>query len=88
MKVDSQRKVMELTRTNLMVLLAKLDGHPKNSACTIGGHPDADCWFVKAVEDEEHYIDRPRGEMHPATEAVVRGLHQPLSEEITDALPD
>lgn len=68
MRVCEAAKVIELTRTNLRVLLAKLDGSPPNSACTIGNAG----WWVRAVEDGEHYADRPRGEMHPATEAVIR----------------
>lgn len=63
-------RFLELSRTNLRTLLVKLDGHPPGSACTIGGHADADGWWVKAVEDAEHYADRPRGEMHPDTEAT------------------
>jgi len=60
--------VIELSRRNLTVLLAKLDSnkeHPGSSACTIGA-PDRPLW-VKAVEDEEHYSDRPPGGM------LVRG---------------
>lgn len=71
MRADPTNKVMELTRTNLRVLLSKLDGNPPNSACTIGGHPDADGWYVRAVEDEVHYADRPRGLMHDATEQAL-----------------
>jgi hypothetical protein len=68
-----------LSRRNLLTLLAKLDGHPVNSACTIGGGDDALGYFVRAEEDEVHYAERevpagmPKwGPMHPATEAVLR----------------
>jgi hypothetical protein len=71
MKIDSENRTLELTRTNLRTLLAKLDGNPPDSCCTIGGHPAAEFWYVKAVEDEEHYSDRPRGEMHPDTERAL-----------------
>ena len=60
---------VELTRRNLNALLAKLDGNPPNSACTILA-PEGN-FFVKAVEDAEHYSERTAGEMHPATEAVL-----------------
>lgn len=68
MKTLANERVIELTRTNLLSLLTKLDGHPANSACTIGGHEG---WYIRAVEDAEHYADRPRGAMHPDTEAVL-----------------
>lgn len=67
MKVDVENKTIELTRTNLRALLAKLDGHPVNSLCTL--HKTG--WYVRAVEDAAHYTDRPRGEMHPGTETVL-----------------
>lgn len=47
-----------LSRRNLLTLLAKLDGHPPNSACTIGGGTDAPGLFVKAEEDDVHYASR------------------------------
>jgi len=67
-----------LSRRNLLSLLAKLDGHPPDSACIIGGGTDALGFFVKAEEDDVHYADRgyPKwGEMHPDTEeAMKRGV--------------
>lgn len=69
MKVLQDDQTIELSRSNLLSLLAKLDGHPAGSACTIGGHEG---WYVRAVEDSEHYSDRPRGEMHPETEARLQ----------------
>ena len=60
---------VELTRRNLRVLLAKLDGHPPGSECTI---VDPGNWVaVKAVEDEEHYMNRVPGAMHDETEDVL-----------------
>jgi hypothetical protein len=58
---------VELTRRNLKSLLAKLDGFPADSACTIylEGAPTL---IVTAVEDEVHYSDRPAGPMIDATE--------------------
>jgi hypothetical protein len=51
---------VELTRRNLETLLAKLDGTPPNSACTIaqGG------FYVKAVENEVHYANRKPGPIY------------------------
>lgn len=72
MKVDVSSRTVELTRTNLLSLLAKLDGHPPNSACTITKAIAGSCvWAVKAVEDDEHYGDRPRGLMVAETEAAL-----------------
>jgi hypothetical protein len=51
--------VLELTRRNLEGLLAKLDD--PDSARTLMD-PDFKI-YVKAVEDEEHYADRPEGLM-------------------------
>ena len=49
--------VLELTRKNLETLLAKLD-RPGSSRMLINGDYDI---AVRAVEDEEHYADRPAG---------------------------
>lgn len=74
-----------LSRRNLQTLLAKLDGHPTDSACTIQGGTDAWGLFVKAEEDEVHYKHREEwrqsgklpdsstvwGRMHPETEEAI-----------------
>lgn len=60
---------VELTRRNLNTLLAKLNGNPPDSACTILA--PGTTFFVKAVEDSEHYTDRSPGIMHPDTERVL-----------------
>ena len=67
-----------LSRRNLTSLLAKLDGHPPDSACTIGGGDDAPGLFVKAEEDDVHYASRvvpvgtaKYGPMHPSTETAA-----------------
>lgn len=58
-----------LSRRNVESLLAKLNGHPVNSACTIG----RDGAWVRVEEDDVHYADREApGRMHPATETVLR----------------
>ena len=56
---------IELTRRNLKALLAKLDGNPPNSACTLVDRTNAA--YVKAVEDVEHYADRAPGALHEDT---------------------
>lgn len=53
-----------LSRRNLRVLLAKLDGFPTGSACAIY----KDGFYVRAEEDAAHYGDRLPGEMVPETE--------------------
>lgn len=59
---------VELTRRNLNALLAKLDGHPPDSACTI----EKDGVFVKAVHDFAHYGGGVApGAMHPDTERAL-----------------
>jgi hypothetical protein len=50
---------VELTRRNLETLLAKLDD--SDSVCTLVG-PTRD-FMVRAVENDEHYSDRPAGAM-------------------------
>jgi hypothetical protein len=62
---------LELTRRNLRSLLAKLDGNPPDSACTLIS-PDYRI-VVKAVEDAAHYAERQPGRMHEATEAAIHG---------------
>ena len=73
-KVISEDHTIELTRRNLLSLLAKLDGNPRDSACMIGS-PNRDheghVWWVKAVENDKHYSDRSPGRMHDATEAAL-----------------
>lgn len=66
---DLHAITIELSRRNLESLLAKLNGNPPNSACTIGG--ESGIW-IRAVENEEHYADRPAGPMHPDTERAVQ----------------
>jgi hypothetical protein len=65
-----------LSRRNLLSLLAKLDGHPPDSVCTIVG-PEDD-FAVTAEEDIAHYTNPARGAavgiagaMHPDTEETL-----------------
>ena len=64
MKVLHAEHVFELTERNLRTLLAKLGGHPPNSACTIF----KDGWSVRAVPDTEHYVGRTAGRVDVDTE--------------------
>ena len=70
MKVFEEYRTIELTRRNLLTLLAKLDGNPDGSSCTIG----REGWWIKAVEDSVHYSDRPAGQMDPETERAIRNV--------------
>lgn len=60
-----------LSRRNLVALLAKLDGFPSASACTIGGGSEAPGVYVRAEEDDVHYRYRAAGRMHPDTEEKI-----------------
>lgn len=73
MKINVDERHIELTRRNLLTLLAKLNGSPPESACEIvkASEDDGFFWTIKAVEDEVHYADRRPGAMHPDTEAVL-----------------
>lgn len=72
-KVGDVRQIdIELTRRNLLVLLAKLDGNPPNSSCTLVKNIDDTMVYVKAVENDEHYTDEePPGVMHEDTERAI-----------------
>ena len=67
-----------VSRRNLLTLLAKLDGHPSDSACSIECPNMYPYTLLVAEEDDVHYshlsrgeeVDRP-GRMHPDTEAAV-----------------
>ena len=71
LEFHNDRLMLVLSRRNLMSLLAKLDGHPPGSACTIIGGADAGGMMVKAEEDDIHYPDRPAGRMTDDTEAKI-----------------
>lgn len=81
MRVEKEGRLIVLSRRNLLTLLEKLDGHPPNSACTIGAPPQYGHYEVKAEPDHVHYFHRDReahgvaGAMHPDTE-----LHLPAPE--------
>jgi hypothetical protein len=83
---DLQIPTVELTRRNLRALLAKLDGNPPDSMCTIVDPYDQIA--VKAVEDSEHYADRSPGPMTPETEEVLAyGPGQPCAQIVPGPKP-
>jgi hypothetical protein len=59
-----------LSRRNLTALLAKLDGWPEGSACTIVKGQ----LMVCAERDDAHYRGRIPGAMHPSTELAIGGV--------------
>lgn len=67
-----------VSRRNLQTLIAKLDGHPPNSACTIGAPSQYGQFEIRAEEDDVHYDHPSREEarglsgiMHPDTERAL-----------------
>lgn len=67
--------MLVVSRRNLLALLVKLDGHPSDSFCMIGGGSEAPGFFLKAEPDEVHYAYRPFGLMHPSTERAMKDGH-------------
>ena len=67
-----------VSERNLKALLAKLEGYPRASACTITYDTrDGVRLFVTAEPDDIHYANPERdlpfpGEMHPDTEERIR----------------
>jgi hypothetical protein len=78
---DGAATIYIFSRRNLLTLLAKLDGHPPDSACKIGAPPMYGSYWARAEEDEVHYTHPDReepgiglmqaGRMHPETEAAM-----------------
>lgn len=77
---------LRVSRRNLLTLLAKLDGNPPDSACTILGPIVWPATTLIAEEDDVHYNDADRvtvvgdnrpGEMHPVTEATLAATPLP-----------
>lgn len=62
-----------VSRRNLLTLLAKLEGYPEESACTIIGGIEAPGFILRAEPDEVHYAARPFGVMHEETEQALTG---------------
>ncbi len=63
-----------LSRRNLLALLAKLDGHPPESKCTLGSPSMYVPVLVRAEEDDLHYAHEsregvPPGRLHEETAA-------------------
>ncbi len=79
-EVTDGRTTITLSRRNLLTLLAKLDGNPPASACTIGAPRVYGEFWIVGEDDETHYAhpnraqvvgDSRPGRMHPATEAAL-----------------
>lgn len=66
MRLDGNTIV--LSERNLWALLAKLNGHPPDSAATIVGGSDAPGVVVRAEINAVHYADREPGPIHGETE--------------------
>ncbi len=65
-----------VSRRNLWALLAKLDGNPPNSACTLVGPSRYPTTVLQAEEDDVHYAHpsregEPAGRMQDQTEAQL-----------------
>lgn len=58
--IDGDMPVLELTRRNLETLLAKLDD-PFSARMLVDGDQKI---AVRAVENDEHYADRPPGRVY------------------------
>lgn len=67
---------MELSRRNLKTLLTKLDT-PGSSATLVS---PGNLFAVRAVEDEEHYSDRPAGPMKEDAVAASVDLYRELQD--------
>lgn len=74
MEMRNGKIEVTLSRKNILTLLAKLDGNPPDSACTIVGGDGAIGLIMRAEEDDVHYAElgRPAGIMHPDTEDAIR----------------
>ena len=75
-RADDEVVEIALSERNLHTLLAKLSGHPPNSACTIlrQGSPYEALLVVRAEPDSFHYGSRGYGpgEMDAQTEETIR----------------
>jgi hypothetical protein len=65
---------VQVSRSNLTALLAKLNGRPPDSVCTLLRYDQsAECYLrIQAVEDGAHYASRDRGIMHEDTERAMQ----------------
>ena len=79
--VDGDEELrLVVSRRNLRALLAKLDGHPPGSACTLIAPAHYGLVLISAEEDEVHYANLERvsagigevpGSMHSDTEVIL-----------------
>lgn len=76
---DNQTHVF-LSKRNLLSLLAKLNGHPPDSACTLMYQQKDNSWLIVTGEpDNIHYVNSERdgntaGPTHPDTEKAIMGI--------------
>lgn len=78
LELDGRAIRVALSERNLKTLLAKLQGHPPDSACTLT-YPTKEGYIliVTAEPDALHYANPERdipypGPMHPDTERKIR----------------
>jgi len=65
--------VLTLSRRNLVSLLHKLE-MPVSARTIVKDSDDGEAVFIQVKPDEEVYVDRPPGRMHPETEAFMARL--------------
>ena len=69
------RVVVELSRRNLESMLAKLNGYPPSSHCTLVRECENGLILeVRGVENDQHCVKREPGPMHPSTERQMRNM--------------
>jgi hypothetical protein len=74
LKVTEALVEVTFSRRNLVSILAKLDGHPPDSACTIFKGPfDGHMLVLRGESDDVHYRAERPGLMHPETERIALG---------------
>ena len=80
---DPDTIYVSLSRRNLVTLLAKLDGEPAGSQCTLERVcENGTAVIVKAEPDDQHYQGRIPGRMHPDTEAAIKPKLERAEDEI------
>lgn len=71
---DNKTVHVYLSESNLRSLLDKLAWSDPASHRTIGKDVDGITLVVTAERDIEHYLEHPRGVMHPRTEEALKSL--------------
>lgn len=75
-KQDWKHVNITLSKRNLLSLLAKLNGYPPQSCCTLKKLEGKVILTVCAEDDHTHYANRgyPPGEVHPETAEAIKEL--------------